>query len=311
MMYQSKINSSKLHKVDPERIPLNQQSICNLDCSIINWDLCFKNDYDGITRFIIKDYRIEDDEIDICTVHNIWIQAESLREAYIEESKRYLPVIYGDKLYKLDNKRFLHECDISEQHYKFSDWQPVKEINSDLLFVIEKYFLQSVNRRDQSISVQWTDHGFSREFVAGQVGKNICWEEIRGGQVVKYSRYIESVDERGWLINDSFPISEIDCPWFEEAKGGEEFVFEYKKKVKLSNKASSVDRTLIRLMENYDSNIPNPKEYNSHYDYVKTFRQCDITDRGCIDMAIWELINSGESLFWEVFDEYKNENTES
>jgi hypothetical protein len=206
MMYQSKINSNKLHKVDPERIPLDRQSICNLNCSIINWNLCFKNDFDGISRFIIKDYNIKDDEIDICTAHNIWIQADSLRDAYIEESKRYLPVIYEDKLYKLDNKRFLHECDISRKNYKLADWTLVKEIDSDLLFVIEKHFLQSVNRRDQSISVQQTDHGFLREFIVEQVGKNICWEEICGGQVVKYSRYIESVDERGRLINNFFPI---------------------------------------------------------------------------------------------------------
>lgn len=63
------------------------------------------------------------------------------------------------------------------------------------------------------------------------------------------------------------------------------------------------DRALYCLLKGYKDQLPELDGY-----FHKAFRQVDVTDNGCLDSAIWNLLN-GSTLFWRLFEAVQEEKT--
>lgn len=61
------------------------------------------------------------------------------------------------------------------------------------------------------------------------------------------------------------------------------------------------ERALYLLLDGYKEKLPEPDD-NFH----KAFRQWDVTDNSCVDMAIWQSIQQSK-VFWRCFESVQDE----
>jgi hypothetical protein len=62
------------------------------------------------------------------------------------------------------------------------------------------------------------------------------------------------------------------------------------------------ERALWHLLNRWKDKLPELDER-----FHKNFRQCDVTDDGSTDMAIWQLLYAAR-IFWDIFEQVQDEN---